>query len=846
MFPNTGGAALAVLALLPCSIGAADSTDVVSLNVHPTPIRLKGRDAARQLIVTGTLANSRQQDLTGDAAFEVADRSIVRVTRSGRVIPLANGTTQIVVRHRDHSVTIPIRTEAVDEDLPIHFGNQIVPIFTKLGCNAGNCHGKASGQNGFRLSLLGFEPEIDYAALVKEARGRRIFPSAPEYSLVLRKPSGRIPHGGGRRLDPESDEYKLLRRWIAAGIPWGRPEDPVVTRISVYPAQRVLTRPGRQQLAFLAHYSDGSEVDITHRAQYQSNDAEIATVDSFGLVHALGSGEAAIMARYQGHVTTFRAIVPFAAQTPEFAFEARTLVDPFTLKKWRQLGIVPSDLCTDEEFLRRASLDITGTLPTAGQVRKFLEAKSANKRDELVDALLETPEFAYYFANKWANILKVRTGGIGKGTIYSRQGTAAFHKWIVDAMATDLPYDAFVRAIAAATGDERTHPPAFWYKNRAEYPQAVGIRSDFAIERPSQFVDEMGQLFLGQRLACAQCHHHPYEKWSQDDYWGLAAFFGRFGRKYIEGPGIPPIVRSRVNQVNPQAIFVRPTGTVINPRTRMPAVMKPLDGQPIHVAAGDDPRQRLVDWMVEAKNPFFARAVVNRYWAHFLGRGLVEPIDDMRETNPPTNPELLDALAKDLVEHKYSLKHLVRTICKSRTYQLSAIPSERNKQDKQTYARYYPRRMIAEVLFDAVCQVTASPASFPGLPAHQQRAVMLPDESYGLYFLDVFSRPDRISACECERSTEATLAQVLHLLNSNEVQEKVGRTSGHADQLARDKRPDTEKVEELFLWLYGRKPTPAQMKLALADIADNAPNKKAAYENILWALINTKEFYFNH
>ena len=845
MFPNLRRAAVFALTLWSCPVGAAEPTGAVALAVHPAQINLKGRDDARQLIVTATLANDRQQDRTGDAVYEVADESIVRIAQSGRVIPVANGTTEIVVRHRDRSVTVPVVVGAVTVDLPINFGNQIVPIFTKLGCNAGNCHGKASGQNGFRLSLLGFEPEVDYAALVKEARGRRVFPAAPEQSLVLLKPTGRLPHAGGRRLDPDSDEYKLLRRWVAAGVPFGRPADPVVTRISVYPAARLLAPQGRQQLAFLAHYSDGSEEDITRRSQYQSNDAEIAEVDSAGVVRVLGGGEAAIMARYQGHVTTFRAVVPFAAKTPDWTFAEKTVVDKFTAGKWKELGLAPSDLCSDAEFLRRATLDITGTLPTPKRVLEFVADTDAAKRDKLVDQLLDTPEHAYFFANKWANILKVRTGGIVKSTLYSRQGTAAFHKWIVDATAADMPYDKFVRAIVAATGDERTHPPAVWYKNRAEYPRAAGIEFEYAIERPAQFVDEVGQLFLGQRLACAQCHHHPFEKWSQDDYWGLAAYFGRFGRKYIEGPGIPPIVVSRVRQVNPQDIFVRPTGDVVNPRTRLPAVMKPLGGAPVRVAAGQDPREKLVNWMVEARNPYFARAIANRYWAHFLGRGLVEPIDDMRETNPPTNPELLDALAKELVENKYSLKHLIRTICKSRTYQLSSNPNEFNKRDKQTYARYYPRRVIAEVLFDGLCQVTDSPASFPDLPPHQQRAIKLPDESYSSYFLDVFGRPDRISACECERSSEATLAQVLHLLNSNEVQDKISRVGGRADQLARDPRTDAEKLDELFLWLYGRRPSPAQRKLALADIADNASNKKAAYENILWALINTKEFYFN-
>jgi hypothetical protein len=361
--------------------------------------------------------------------------------------------------------------------------------------------------------------------------------------------------------------------------------------------------------------------------------------------------------------------------------------------------------------------------------------------------------------------------------------------------------------------------------------------------QPEQFVDDTAQVFLGLRLACAQCHHHPYEKWSQDDYWGLAAFFGRVGRKTVLKPGD---IRFGFNQ----SVFIynSPYGNVQNKRTGQTAEMKPLDGKPVKAGRHEDPRQKLVDWMVEPKNPFFARAVANRYWAHFFGRGIVDPLDDMRVTNPPSNPELLDALAKDLTDHEYSLKHLIKTICKSRTYQLSAVPTKYNKHDKQAFARYYPKRMSAEVLLDAVCQVTDSPSPFFGLPQDKfapKRAIMLPDESYQSYFLDVFGRPQRISACECERVSEANLAQSLHLLNSDEIQNKLSRPGGRADRMARDKRSDEQKVNELFLWAFGHKASADQMEAAMEDIAKNSRDKKIAYENILWALINSKEFVFN-
>jgi hypothetical protein len=800
--------------------------EVTALSAFPTRIDLKGSDAAAQLIVTAKVGGTRLVDLSGHARYEVADRKIVRVSSSGRVIPLADGNTEITAMYGKCRVKIPVVAEAVDESLPINFGNQVVPIFTKLGCNGGGCHGKASGQNGFKLSLLGFEPDVDYSALVKEARGRRVFPASPEHSLLLLKATGTIAHGGGKRMEVDSDEYKLIRRWIASGLPFGSKDDPQVTRISIYPEKRILEHSGQQQVAVLAHYSDGTVEDVTRRAQYESNETEVAVVDAAGLVRTLDlSGQAAIMARYQGQMTVFRATVPLGRRTPAYTFEPLTVVDRYTHKKWQELGIVPSEMCGDAEFIRRASLDITGTLPTPAQVAEFLADEAKDKRDKLIDHLLETPEYAYYFANKWADVLRVKRGRNQNNRAF---GTFVFHNWIRKAMANDKPYDEFVRDILCAVGDEGKSPTTVWYKD---------------LRTPDEFVDNLAQVFLGQRLACANCHHHPYEKWSQDDYWGLAAFYGRLARKVL------PVAGLSLNNQQQQrlVLYTRPGGNVINKRTKRVAPLKPLDQDPITVDDEEDPRQKLVDWMVDAKNPFFARAVANRYWAHFFGRGIVDPLDDMRVTNPPSNPELLDALATDLVKNKYSLKSLIRTICKSRTYQLSSMPNEFNKSDKQAYSRYYPKRMAAEVLFDAVCQVTDSPSAFGNLPQDRhapRRAIMLPDESYQSYFLDVFGRPQRISACECERVSDANLAQALHLLNSNEVQGKLSRPGGRVDTLVKDSRPDEEKVAELFLWAFARRPTERQLRVALEHIDRHAKDKRVAYENILWALINTKEFVF--
>lgn len=815
--------------------GAAEIApgELKSVAIHPAKVQLTGADDAAQLVVTGTLTNGQVIDLTSGAQYAVADGKSASVLPGGRVVPRTNGSSEIVVTFGTHSARVPLGVKSLGENLPLNFTNQVVPVFTKLGCNSGGCHGKLAGQNGFRLSLLGFEPELDFATLVKEGRGRRLFPANPDASLFLTKATGRAPHGGGKKMDPESDEYKLVRRWIAAGMPWGDEKDPKVTRISVFPEHRVLTRQSAQQFAVYAHYTDGTIEDITRRAQYESNDTEIATVEERGLVRTLGmSGEAAIMARYQGMVAVFRATVPLGVKSPAWGFAEKTIVDKFTAKKWKQLGLVPSDLCSDEQFIRRAFIDITGTLPTPKQVTEFVADRDAAKRDKLIDKLVETPEYAYYFASKWADILRVKR----RQQVDRAQGTFAFHEWIREQVANDTPYSEFVRAIIASTGDERKSPPTVWYKE---------------IDKAEQFVDDISQVFLGQRLSCANCHHHPYERWSQDDYWSLAAFYARVGRKEVRLPNADP--NRQDNRV--QTVYIRTTGNVTNKRTQKAAETKPLDGDPMVISTDEDPRQKLVDWMVDPKNPFFAKTVANRYWAHFFGRGIVDPLDDMRITNPPSNPELLDALAQTVIDNKFSLKTLIKTICKSRTYQLSSAPNEFNKHDKQAYARYYPKRLQAEVLLDALCQVTDSPSRFNGLPGDKNapnRAIMLPDESFSSYFLDVNGRPQRISACECERVSEANLAAVLHMLNSDEVQGKISRGGGRADALAKadDKRPDDEKVTELFLWVFSRKPTQDDMAAALEHIKrmetkSGLAGKKTAYENILWALINTKEFWFN-
>jgi hypothetical protein len=703
---------------------------------------------------------------------------------------------------------------ALPETRPLHFANDVVPLLTRFGCNSGGCHGKASGQNGFKLSLFGFDPAFDYNAIVKEARGRRIFPASPDNSLLLAKATGRVAHGGGRRILPTSEAYQVLRRWIVQGTPVGDDQAPTLQKITIVPAQGVLGRHGRQQLAVLAHYSDGLVRDVTRQAQYQSNELPVAAVDEDGLVRTFDlSGEAAVMARYMGTVAVFRATVPLGqtiAQYPDFPIN--NYIDRLTLAKWKKLGVTPSGLCTDGEFIRRLFLDLCGKLPTPSQVRDFLADERADKRSRLIDRCLEDRDYAAYFALRWGGILR------NASLAGAEQAAYAFHEWLVDMIARNRPYDEFVRGIVAAAGEWQEAPAVNWYWQ---------MRDD-QLHQP---VADTAQVFLGLRLQCAKCHHHPYERWGQDDYYGLAGFFARLGRK---GGGEPP----------PYYSSRRRTTGEVNPRTGKPIEPKLLDGPVLKIAPEDDPRHKLVDWMARPDNPFFARALCNRMWGHLLGRGLVDPVDDMRETNPPSNPELLDALARDFLKHRFDVKHLLRTICNSRTYQLSSVPNEYNRHDRQNHARYYGKRLIAEVFLDAVDQVCGTRTQFNKM-SRQARAVDLPHEGFGSYFLDVFDRPPRSSACECARSSGANLSQVLHLANSSEVEDKIANGNGRVAKLIQAKTTPEQAVEEVYLAAFARYPTAEERKKAL-DYLTRRGDLRHGLEDLVWALLNTREFMFNH
>ncbi len=804
-----------VLGLLATLVSAVAQADV-GPRVLPGRVELVGPDAVQQLAIE----DGAGRDLTAAAKFASSDPAVVAVDPAGLVVARGDGAAIVTVEAGGTSATVEVAVREFGARRPIHFANQVVPIFTKFGCNAGGCHGKSGGQNGFRLSLLGFDPALDYETIVHEGRGRRLFPAAPDRSLLLRKAAAQVPHGGGRKLEAGSHEYQLIERWIAQGMPTGAADAPTVARIEVAPTERVLGPKATQQLRVTAIYTDGRAEDVTRWAQYESNETEVATVATGGRVETRdGAGMAAVMARYQGQVAVFRATVPLRTGAGSVDFAAANFIDDLAKKPWEALGLAPSADCDDAEFIRRASLDILGTLPTADETRVFVAdtAPTAEKRARLVDRLLERPEYASYFATKWADVLRNKR----EGNPQNQRGTYRFHDWIREQLSKNVPYDQFVRGVLAASGTPESAPAVMWYRK---------------LRTPDAFVDDTAQVFLGMRLQCAKCHHHPFEVWSQDDYYGFAAFFARVGRK--------PSLASQRDGLTEEVIFASRTGSVPHPKTGQPMKPKGLASPALDVAPADDPRQKLVDWMVDPANPFFARAIVNRYWAHFFSRGLVEPLDDLRVTNPPTNPELLDALARDFAEGGFDLKRLVRTICTSRLYGLSSVPNETNAKDRQSFARYYPKRMGAEVLLDAIAGLTGVPTNFDGLPTGT-RAIELPDESVGSTFLDTFGRPKRDTACSCERVTDASLSQSLMLLNSNDVQAKLQSGEGRAEALAKDPRPDEAKVEELFWSAFGRAPQSGELAAATGHIANRGDQKKSAYEDILWALLNAKEFQFN-
>lgn len=704
-------------------------------------------------------------------------------------------------------------------DIPPTFENDVMPILTAAGCNSGPCHGKARGQNGFALSLLGFDADFDFAAIVENARGRRLSPGSPSQSLLLQKASAELSHGGGRRLEVGSRDYETLRRWIAAGSPRLPPDGPRFVGITVAPRDLLLAPNSKRQIKVTAKYSDGSTRDVTDLTTYQSNDSAVTSVDAAGLL-AAGSlpGETAVMARYMNQIAVVQVAVPQTGKVDKALYAAlpRTnFIDELVWKRLERLGIMPSESIDDATFLRRAYLDVIGCLPSADEARAFLNDQSPDKRERLVDALLERPEYVDFWANKWCDLLRPNAYHVGMKSVMT------YDTWIRDAFRTNKPYDEFVREIVTARGSTWRNGAAVFFRNRRD---------------PAELTTMVCQLFLGVRLDCAKCHHHPFEVWGQDDFYATAAYFSSIGYK---GTGISaPISGSE------EFIYFGAKKPVKHPISGEDVPPKPLTGDTAP-ADGEDLRETFYRWMSDPKNPYFAQVGANRIWAEVMGRGIVDPVDDLRATNPPSNPELFEALARHFREVGFDQKQLLRTILTSRVYALSSLPGERNAADLKNYSRHYRQQLRAETLLDAVCNITEVPETYAAMPPGS-RAVELWTHHIDNLFLDSFGRPDRNLDPPCERTAEATLVQAMHLMNAPNLHAKVKSDDGRIARLIKAEKSPTEIVDDLYLAVFSRFPTDDERR-AVLDVFSADPTKhRETAEDLLWALLNTPEFQFKN
>ena len=719
---------------------------------------------------------------------------------------------------------------AADDPKPPSFANDVEPILTRLGCNAGSCHGKLAGQNGFKLSLRGFAPELDHLAITRDGRGRRIAKSRPRESLLLAKPLLRVPHKGGKALDAGSAEYRTLLAWIAAGAPGPVAGEPTVTALAVDPPSASYRPDELRPLKVLATYSDGSTRDVTGLALYKSNEEGLASVADSGRAKALRPGATSIMALYQGQVAVHVVTTPYDhAIDPKVYAERVNVLDDLVMAKLREVRLEPSPPCDDATFLRRASLDLTGTLPAPEAVESFLRDINPKKREALVDRLLGSTEYVDYWAQAWGELLqnRVERDQDQRG----RKGVRGFARWIREAVAEDRPWDEFARGVLTAKGPLSSDPAGGYY---------------LVNRKPEDVAEAAVQAFLGTRIGCAKCHNHPLERFTQDDYYGMAAFFTRVkldARPTDEGRAVVVGVPGRRGRKKAENVSADKVG-IGQPRTGEFLPPRPLDRSSIVLEEGQDPREALADWLTSKENPLFARAIVNRVWKRFFAVGLVEPVDDLRGTNPATNEALLNALCDDLTAHDFDLKRLMRTILLSRTYALSSEPLAGNAADHRFFARYYPRRLPAEALADAITAATGVPEHFAGY-ADGLRATQLPDSKVQSDFLDTFGRPERVTACACERSGEVTMPQVLNLMNGESLERRIRDGGGRLQSLLKSGRPDREVADQMFLATLGRRPTDEQWGAIESELARSG-DRDGVMRDLLWALVNSKEFLFNH
>jgi len=803
--------AFAIIAMLTIAV-AAPAQNPVKIAVFPPEIRLESKGDSQSFLVQSTYADGLTKDVTAEAQVSLANPAFAKLEKNV-CSPVGDGDTELVVAFGGHTVKVPVKVTQAATERPISFKNDVMPVFMRSGCNQGGCHGAALGKDGFRLSLFGFDPDGDHFRLTRELHGRRINLAEPKASLLLEKADGSVPHTGGKKFAAGDQYHAAILRWLEADAPLDPPAVAVPVGLEVFPPNAVLDgKDSKQRLIVRAKYSDGTDRDVTALTLFMTNNETSAKIapDGDGVVTAGERGEAFIMARFH----TYTVGVPFITlpKGQPFAWPnvpENNYIDKLVHDKLKKLRIEPSGLCDDTTFARRVFLDITGLLPTPDELARFLISTLANKRELLVDELLERKEFTEMWVLKWAELLQMRSDNQ-----VSRKAMMQYFGWLQEKIGKNTPTNEWVRELLSANGGTFKNPATNYYQ----------------IERDIVKVTEnAAQVFMGMRIQCAQCHNHPFDRWTMDDYYGFASFFTQIGRKGTEDQ------REII-------VFNNNGGELNHPVRGKPMKPKFLGGAEPDLA-GKDRRQVLADWLASPENPYFAKNLANIVWSHFFGQGIINETDDVRISNPASNQELLDEMAKRFTDYKYDFKKLVKDICASRTYQLASQPAKSNEADTRNFARGPIRRIRAETMLDIITQATDTKNKFPGLPLGA-RAVQIGDGTISTYFLTTFGRPMRDTVCSCEVRLEPTLSQSLHLMNGETVAGKIS-AGNLVGKMLQEKKPANLIIETIFLRALSRAPRPEEMTKLLAAVEAN-PNKQQALEDVFWAVMNSREFMFNH
>ena len=783
------------------------------MKLLPGEFTLSGVEARQSLILETFTDQRATGQIAEGVSFTSSDPAIVKI-EDGVAVPVADGQATITATAGERGAAAEVTVEDMEKPFEWSFRNHVESVLSKKGCNSGACHGALAGKNGFKLSLAAFDPSADYFYITRQARSRRVVLSDPGHSLVLMKPSGAVPHKGGLRFRVDSPEYRVVSEWIAGGAHGPRDDDPRIARLEILPAASVLMAGAKQSLIVRAHFDDGRAEDVTRWARFTSTNESVATVDDAGLVQVVGHGEAAIRAWYLSQNVVATLSVAYEQEvSPEVFTDAprRSFIDELVLEKLKNLNLPPSPPAEDGEFLRRAFIDTIGLLPTVEETRAFLADESPDKRDRLVDHLLARPEFVDYWTYKWSDLLLVNSEKLKPAAMWS------YYHWIRNRVAANTPWDEFARRLVTATGSTLEN----------------GAANFFVLHQdPPSLAETVSVAFLGMSIGCAKCHNHPLEKWTNDQYYGMANLFARVRSKEAPGEGnriVYPVTR----------------GEWVQPRSGKAQPPRPLDGEAVPFESEVDRRAVLADWLTAPENPYFSRAITNRVWANFFGLGLVESVDDLRLTNPPSNAALFDAAAGYLVEHDYDVKALMRVILRSATYAKSSRPLAENLDDRRFYSRYYPRRMMAEVLLDAVSQVSGAATNFKDY-APGTRALELPDVNVDSYFLKTFGRPLRTITCECERSGQPSMVQVLHISNGDTFNEKLRAKDNHLAKMLAAGKSNEEILEEVYLAALSRFPTETEKSKLIAALDEGGAQRRELIEDLYWSILSSKEFLFNH